>query len=83
MEKLLLSLWTKLAFHIAFTKGEVKIKLGVVRKGKKIKCPAILKIQDGWLISGRNNHNHENEELLHKAVRVNLEDEIVQKYLKN
>ena len=53
------------------------------QKEKKIKCPAILKIQDGWLISGRNNHNHENEELLHKAVRVNLEDEIVQKYLKN
>ena len=52
-------------------------------KRKKCKCPAILKIQDGWLISGRNNHNHENEELLHKAVRVNLKDEIVQKYLKH
>ena len=52
-------------------------------KRKRFKCPAILKIQDGWLISGRNNHNHENEELLHKAVPVNLEDEVVQKYLKN
>ena len=51
-------------------------------KGQTHKCPAKLKIQDGWIISWKNGHNHKPEEL-QNAVSVKFEDEIVQKYSKN
>ena len=51
-------------------------------KGQTHKCLAKLRIQDGWIISYKNGHNHNPEEL-QNAVSVNFEDEIVQKYFKN
>ena len=47
------------------------------------KCSAQIIIQEGWIISHRNSHNHDPPEELYKAVPVKLEDEIVQKYFKN
>ena len=46
------------------------------------KCSAQIVIQEGWIISWKNGHNHKPEEL-ENAVSVNFEDEIVQKYFKN
>lgn len=46
------------------------------------KCSAQIVIQEGWIISWRNSHNHEPEEL-QNPVSVKFEDEIVQKYFKN
>ena len=51
-------------------------------KGQTHKCSARLKIQNGWIISWTNGHNHKPEEL-HNAVSVRFEDEIVQKYFRN
>ena len=46
------------------------------------KCSAQIIIQEGWIISFKNGHNHDPPEELHRAVPVKLEDEIVQKYFK-
>jgi hypothetical protein len=46
------------------------------------KCSAMLKIQEGWIISWKNGHNHKPEEL-ENALSVEFEDEIVQKHFKN
>ena len=46
------------------------------------KCSAQIVIQDGWIISWKNGHNHKPEEL-ENALSVEFEDEIVQKYFKN
>jgi hypothetical protein len=39
-------------------------------------------IQEGWIISWRNSHNHEPEEL-QNPVSVKFDDKVVQKYFKN
>ena len=46
------------------------------------KCSAQIIIQEGWIISHRNSHNHDPPEDLYKTVPVKLEYEIVQKYFK-
>ena len=46
------------------------------------KCSAQIVIQDGWIISWKNGHNHKPEEL-ENALSVEFEDEIVQKHFKN
>ena len=43
------------------------------------KCSAMLKIQEGWIISWKNVHSHEPEELKN-AVSVRFEDKAVQNY---
>ena len=43
------------------------------------KCSAMLKIQEGWIISWKNGHSHEPEELKN-AVSVRFEDKAVQNY---
>jgi len=64
----------------SFTKSNKRIWR--CSKGQTHKCLAKLKIQDGWIISWKNGHNHKPEEF-QNAVSVRFEDEIVQKYFKN
>ena len=65
------------AFLLSFIMGKI-IKLGVVAK----ECSAQIVIQEGWIISWKNGHNHKPEEL-ENILSVEFEDEIVQKYFKN
>ena len=46
------------------------------------KCSARLKIENGWIISYKNGHNHKPEEL-QNALSVKFEDEAVQNIFRN
>ena len=48
-------------------------------KRRTHKCSAMLKIQEGWIISWKNGHSHEPKEW-QNAVSVKFEDTAVQKY---
>ena len=46
-------------------------------KRQTMKCSAMIKIQEGWIISWKNGHNHEPKEW-QNAVSVKFEDKAVQ-----
>jgi len=75
----------EIGFSYSFPKKGKENKTLPCRCSKKImtKCSAQIIVNEGWITSHKNSHNHEPPEELHKAVPVKLEDQVVQKYFKN
>ena len=73
----------EIGFSYSMTKWGKKFKTWNCSKKVTTKCSAQMIIQEGWIISHKNSHNHEPPVELYKAMPVKLEDRIVQQYFKN